>query len=101
MGAVTFTASKAKYHGGFYPLMNGVTHAPFPNPYRPVLYRRTGEDDGEAVVRYIESEILDQSCRRRMWRAFWSRPIQGEGGYIVPPDGFFPRCESCATSTAS
>ena len=42
MGAVTFTASKPTYHRGFYPLMNGVVHAPFPNPYRPVLERQTG-----------------------------------------------------------
>ncbi|MBA4398942.1 MAG: aspartate aminotransferase family protein, partial [Anaerolinea sp.] len=37
MGAVTFTASKAAYHRGFYPLMNGVVHAPFPDPYHPIL----------------------------------------------------------------
>ena len=42
MGAVTFTASKPNYHRGFYPLMNGVVHAPFPNPYRPVLERFAG-----------------------------------------------------------
>src|SRR4030065_643025 len=53
MGAVTFTASKPSYHGGFYPLMNGVVHAPFPNPYRPVLATRPGEDYGATVVREI------------------------------------------------
>ena len=37
MGSITFTASKPVYHRGFYPLMNGVTHVPFPDPYRPVL----------------------------------------------------------------
>ncbi len=90
MGAVTFTASKAKYHGGFYPLMNGVTHAPFPNPYRPVVYRRTGEDDGEAVVRYIETEILNQILPPKDVAGILVETIQGEGGYIVPPDGFYP-----------
>jgi 4-aminobutyrate aminotransferase len=90
MGAVTFTASKAKYHGGFYPLMNGVTHAPFPNPYRPTIYRRTGEDDGEAVVRYIETEILNQILPPKDVAGILVETIQGEGGYIVPPDGFYP-----------
>ena len=90
MGAVTFTASKAKYHGGFYPLMNGVTHAPFPNPYRPVVYRRKGEDDGEAVVRYIEDEILNQILPPKDVAGILVETIQGEGGYIVPPDGFYP-----------
>jgi 4-aminobutyrate aminotransferase len=90
MGAVTFTASKAKYHGGFYPLMNGVTHAPFPNPYRPLLERRKGEDYGEAVVRYIEEEILAQILPPKDVAGILVETIQGEGGYIVPPDGFYP-----------
>ena len=90
MGAVTFTASKAKYHGGFYPLMNGVTHAPFPNPYRPVMDRRPGEDYGEAVVRYIEEDILVQILPPEDVAGILVETIQGEGGYIVPPDGFFP-----------
>jgi 4-aminobutyrate aminotransferase len=90
MGAVTFTASKAKYHGGFYPLMNGVTHAPFPNPYHPILERRKGEDYGEAVVRYIEDEILNQILPPKDVAGVLVETIQGEGGYIVPPDGFYP-----------
>ncbi len=90
MGAVTFTASKAKYHGGFYPLMNGVTHAPFPNPYRPILERRKGEDYGEACVRYIEDEILNQILPPKDVAGILVETIQGEGGYIVPPDGFYP-----------
>ena len=90
MGAVTFTASKAKYHGGFYPLMNGVTHAPYPNSYRPTIYRRKGEDDGEAVVRYIESEILNQILPPKDVAGILVETIQGEGGYIIPPDGFYP-----------
>ncbi|WP_345103226.1 aminotransferase class III-fold pyridoxal phosphate-dependent enzyme [Candidatus Villigracilis vicinus] len=90
MGAVTFTASKAKYHSGFYPLMNGVTHAPYPNPYRPVLERRKGEDYGEAVVRYIEEEIIAQILPAEEVAGVLVETIQGEGGYIVPPDGFYP-----------
>jgi 4-aminobutyrate aminotransferase len=59
MGAVTFTASKPTYHRGFYHLMNGVVHAPFPNPYRPVLERQTGEDYGETGVMVSVSGIDD------------------------------------------
>jgi len=58
LGSVTFTASKSSYHRGFYPLMNGVVHAPFPNTYHPVLASLPGEDYGETVVRYIEEQIL-------------------------------------------
>ena len=90
MGAVTFTASKPAYHGGFYPLMNGVVHAPFPDPYRPVLEVRPGEDYGQAVVRYIEEQILDHILPPDEVAGVLVETIQGEGGYIVPPDGFYP-----------
>jgi len=90
MGAVTFTASKPAYHGGFFPLMNGVVHAPFPDPYRPVLETRPGEDYGEAVVRYIDEQILDHILPPDEVAGILVETIQGEGGYIVPPDGFFP-----------
>ena len=90
MGAVTFTASKPKYHKGFYPLMNGVLHAPYPNPYRPVLERRKGEDDGETVVRYIKEQILDHILPPEEVAGILVETIQGEGGYIVPPPCFFP-----------
>lgn len=90
MGAVTFTASKSTYHKGFYPLMNGVTHAPFPNPYRPILDCKPGEDYGEAVVRYIEDQIFRQIVPAEEVAGILLEPIQGEGGYIIPPPGFFP-----------
>jgi 4-aminobutyrate aminotransferase len=90
MGAVTFTASKPGYHRGFYPLMNGVVHAPFPNPYRPILDRLPGEDYGETVVRYIEEEILAHIVPADEVAGILVETIQGEGGYIVPPPGFFP-----------
>jgi 4-aminobutyrate aminotransferase len=90
MGAVTFTASKPTYHGGFYPLMNGVVHAPFPDPYRPVLDRKQGEDYGETVVRYIDEQILGHILPPDEVAGILVETIQGEGGYIVPPPGFFP-----------
>lgn len=90
MGAVTFTASKPNYHRGFYPLLNGVYHAPAPDPYRPVLLSRPGEDYGETVVRYIEDEILFKLVPPDEVAGVLIEPIQGEGGYIIPPPGFFP-----------
>jgi 4-aminobutyrate aminotransferase len=90
MGAVSITASKPHYHKGFYPLMSGVAHAPFPNPYRPVLERARGEDYGETVVRYIEEQILGQNIPPDEVAAILVETIQGEGGYIVAPLGFYP-----------
>jgi len=90
MGSVAFTASKPKYHSGFYPLMPGVTHVPFPYEYRPVLERKTGEDYGETVVRYMEEEVFGHNVPGDEVAAIMVEPIQGEGGYVVPPAGFFP-----------
>lgn len=90
MGAVTLTASKPVYHRDFYPLMNGVVHAPFPNPYRPILQMNGHEDYGEAVVRYIEEQILEHLVPSDEIAGILVEPIQGEGGYVVPSAGFFP-----------
>ncbi len=90
MGSVTFTASKPIYHRGFYPLMNGVTHIPFPDPYRPILQIQNGEDYGETVVRYLEEQILGHLVPAEEIAGILVEPIQGEGGYVVPAAGFFP-----------
>lgn len=90
IGAVTFTASKANYKGGFFPLMNGVLHVPFPYEYRPLLERIPGKGYGETVVHYIEEEILGRLVPGDDVAGILVEPIQGEGGYIVPPADFFP-----------
>jgi 4-aminobutyrate aminotransferase len=90
MGAITLTASKNAYHKGFFPLLNGVMHAPFPNPYRPILVSKPGEAYGETVVRYIEEEILGRILPYEELAGILVEPIQGEGGYIVPCPSFFP-----------
>lgn len=90
-GSVTLTASKPHYHQGFYPLMNGVTHIPYPDPYHPVLHMLPGEDVGDAVLRYLEEDILGHLIPYQDVAGIIIEPIQGEGGYIVPPPGFFPR----------
>jgi len=90
LGSISFTASKAHYKGRFFPLMNGVVHAPFPDPYRPVVVQKKGEGYGEAVVRYIEEQILARIVPPDEVAGFLIEPIQGEGGYIIPPPDFFP-----------
>ncbi len=90
MGAVTFTASKPVYHRDFYPLMNGVVHVPFPDPYRPILQPLPGEPYGETVVRYIEEQILGHVLPAEEVAGILVEPIQGEGGYLIPAEGFFP-----------
>ncbi len=90
MGSLAMTASKPKYRRGFMPLMGNVVHVPFPNTYHPVLATRPGEGYGEAVVRYIEENILGHLLPPDEVAGILIEPIQGEGGYVVPPPDFFP-----------
>jgi 4-aminobutyrate aminotransferase len=96
-GAVSLTASKSHYHRGFAPLMGGITHIPFPDPYRPVLNMLPGEDIGSATIRYLEEEIFAKTVPADEVAAIIVEPIQGEGGYIVPPEGFFIQLRDVCT----
>lgn len=91
-GALAFTASKATQRRGFNLAMPGVTHVPFPNPYRPRLqYDPNSGDYGDAVIEYLENVIFTYECPPEDIAAFLVEPMQGEGGYVIPPDTFFPR----------
>ena len=72
-GSVSLTASKAKYHAGFGPLLPGVYHAP---------YGRV-ED-----LRWFDDVLFDKLVPANEVAAIIVEPIQGEGGYVVPEDGF-------------
>lgn len=87
MGSLSFTASKAVQQRGFFPPMPGVSHAPYPNPYRPLF---AGDDQGQAVINYIEKVLFATNVPADEVAAILVEPIQGEGGYLVPPDSFFP-----------
>ncbi len=84
MGSLSFTSSKYTQQLGFAPTMPGVTHVPYPNPYRPLF---AGADQGMAVLDYIRM-LFERNLPAAEVAAILVEPIQGEGGYLVPPDGF-------------
>jgi 4-aminobutyrate aminotransferase len=84
MGSLSFTSSKYTQQKGFAPTMPGVTHVPYPNTYRPLL---AGADQGKAVLDYIRM-LFERNVPASEVAAILVEPIQGEGGYLVPPDGF-------------
>ena len=85
MGSLAFTSSKYTQQLGFFPTMPGVTHVPYPNSYRPLF---AGADQGNAVLDYIENVLFAANVPAAEVAGILVEPIQGEGGYIVPPDGF-------------
>ena len=88
-GAITLTGSKTKYKRGFGPLLPAVSHVPYPNPFRPPL-GSTPETCGQAVIDHIENLFVGVIPADEV-AAIIVEPMQGEGGYIVPPADFLPK----------
>jgi 4-aminobutyrate aminotransferase len=80
-GSVSLTASKAKYHEGFGPLLPGVLHAPF----------------GVSPSEYIEPVIFHRLVPPHEVAAIFVEPVQGEGGYVVPPEGWLAELRQLCT----
>ncbi len=93
MGAVGLTASKVVQKQHFFPWMPGVVHVPYPNPYRNVFHIDGYEEPDELVNRVIDyiDEMFHKYVPADEMAAIFVEPVQGEGGYIVPPASFFPR----------
>ncbi len=81
-GALSLTASKASQRRRFAPLLSSVFHAPFPTPAR-------GITTDETMARL--EELFATVAPPESVAAVFVEPIQGEGGYLVPPDDFLPR----------
>jgi 4-aminobutyrate aminotransferase len=89
-GAVSLTASKAKYHKGFGPLLPGVLHAPYAfNSRDPETGVRTHDED--ATFDYLENTLFRYEVSPDEVAAIFLEPILGEGGYIVPPASWVRR----------
>ncbi|MEM2103032.1 MAG: acetyl ornithine aminotransferase family protein [Candidatus Bathyarchaeia archaeon] len=95
LGAVSFTASKPVQMRYFFPMVPGVTHVPYPYCYR-CPYKMTYPDCNFWCVDFIDEYVLQKYVPPEEVAAFVFEPIQGEGGYVVPPDGYFQRLKKLA-----
>jgi 4-aminobutyrate aminotransferase len=88
MGALSLTSRKAVQRAGFGPFLPGVTHAPYPYCYR-CPYGREPENCAVECVKHIEDTLLKTISPAAETAAIVLEPVQGEGGYVVPPQKFF------------
>jgi 4-aminobutyrate aminotransferase len=83
LGSLSLTASKPVQRQGFGPLVPGVFHAPYPDPYRRPD-GLTAEEHAVQAARYIEDQLFATVAPKTEVAAIVVEPVQGEGGYIFP-----------------
>jgi len=94
-GALSLTASKVRQIKHFAPLVPEVHHIPYGYCYR-CPYNLTYPKCKIYCVTYIEEELFKKDIPPEEVCAFIVEPIQGEGGYIVPPPEYHPMLKKLA-----
>jgi len=89
-GALALTASKAKHRAGFFPTMPGVVHVPYAYCFR-CPYKLTYPSCDLYCANIIEDLYLRTIAPPTDVAGVVLEPVQGEGGYIVPPPGWLDR----------
>jgi 4-aminobutyrate aminotransferase len=90
LGAVSLTASKPYQRRRFSPLIPGVEHLLYPYCYR-CPFNLEHPNCGLACVDYIDEYLFHKYLPPEEVAMLMAEPIQGEGGYVVPPDGYFKK----------
>lgn len=90
MGALSVTASKAIQREGYAYIPGGVEHVPYPGKWASEQAKDDSYDWGDSVA-FIENYVIKRKLPGHEIAAVVVEPIQGEGGYVIPRDDFFPK----------
>ena len=88
MGSLSFTTTKLSARRGFFPMMPGAVHVPFPNTYRCPFKGLDGDACVDAVLSYIEDFLFKHVVPPDEVAGLIIEPILGAGGIVVAPDRF-------------
>jgi 4-aminobutyrate aminotransferase len=95
MGSLSLTGSKNIQKKGFAPFVPGVHHVPYANCYR-CEYGKTPDTCAVECVKQIEDVVLRHLVPAEEIAAIVVEPVQGEGGYLVPPKKFIDELQDLA-----
>ncbi len=96
LGSLGLTAARTSQREHFGPFPN-VVHSPFPDPYRPIAGSQSPDETAIACIEHIEKNILGKEYSSKEVAAIFVEPVQGEGGYIIPPKLFMKELRRVAT----
>ena len=94
-GSLALTASKAKQRAGFFPTMPGVVHVPYAYCFR-CPYKLTYPSCDFYCANIIEETYMETVAPPQDVAGIVVEPVQGEGGYVVPPPGWMDRLAKIA-----
>jgi len=86
---MALTAKSMPYKHGFGPFAPEVYRAPLSYPFRDAEFGKELATDGELAARRAIT-VIDKQVGAANLAAVVIEPIQGEGGFIVPAEGFLP-----------
>ncbi len=95
IGSLSLTSSKPTQRRYFFPLMPGVNHVPYPYCYR-CSFKQTYPECHYWCVDFIDEFVLQKYAPPEDVTAIVFEPIQGEGGYVIPPPEYFQRLKKLA-----
>src|SRR5262245_53920224 len=93
MGSLSLTASRASHRAHFGPLIPGVHHVPYGFCHR-CPYDLNYGSCGIECVNFLEKNLFRYEVRPEEVAAIFVEPVQGEGGYVVPPAEFLPMLQA-------
>ena len=89
LGSLSLTASRSSHRAHFGPLIPGVHHVPYGFCHR-CPYQLQHPSCGIECVRVLEKVTFRYEVRPEEVAAIFVEPVQGEGGYVVPPPEYLP-----------
>ena len=95
LGSLALTSRRPVQRAGFGPFMPGVHHVPYPYCYR-CPYGKSVDNCGVECAKAIEQQLLKTILPADETAAIVVEPVQGEAGYIVPPQKFFDELAAIA-----